>query len=829
MKNLYHSLLMGATLLLSALNVNAAGGPDAYGYVWLDSNDPGGPTYSWIDITSIGTPVTGLSDDNSVGMISMGMNFQYYWQSYNQLKIGSNGWLGFDNIGNIAHCFPQMPTAGGAGDNFVAPFMSDLIFDGSGNPAQMYTYYDSGTQQFIVSYHDVPWWSANAPGYVGSNTFQVIFAAADSSITFQYQTTDAINFNDQTGCLADLEIGIENLTGNIGLEVYNDVVPSNTYAVKFYYPNPVLLAVPDASPIWNVQEGSKAKFFDSGSAFSLSTNIGNLGNTDITTAITINISVQDLLGTTVYSNSALLSAGMVAGDDSTFNFSGVGPLAVGQYNVIVTTTNSLDINPSNNSNSAEIGVVDVSSGNMLLSYATQGPVMGNLSWTSGGGLGIFVKPPTYPMTLDSVAAFIVNAGLAEDYFLQVLDDDGPNGSPGTILWEDTVFAGTYLLDSWVFTSLNSPVQVTSGGIYIAWIHQSTNTIALGNETVFPISRQTYEYLGSWTEYRDNSIQEFLLNGYWSTACASLSANFGGVTDASCYGGSDGAIDLTVSGGTPGYTYQWSNGFTTEDISGLAAGTYTLNVTDNNGCARTDSVVVGEAPNIITGTAITDVSCNGLSDGMIDMNVSGATPGYTYSWDNGAGTNQDASNLSAGTYTVTITDGAGCTFIESHTVNEPDVLALTSTSTDEMLGNDGTIDLTVAGGTAPFSYSWDNGAGTNEDPTNLAAGTYIVTVTDANGCTEVHTVVVGSQVGLIDHLNPAGNLHIFPNPSNGQFNIRWDGSVNDQSRLELVNALGQTLKTQSVEALQTITLDTPGLYFVRLVMNDVTVVKPLVIR
>lgn len=216
-----------------------SGGPDAYGYMWYNSNDAQGPTYNWIDITTSGTQVSGLSDDNAVPFITMSQPFHYYWSDYTEIKIGSNGWISFNNIANIASCFPSIPTSGGSGDNYLAPFMSDLIFGvGSG---EVWYYDDIANSQFIVSYINVPWWSSSAPGYVGSNTFQVILSSADSSITFQYQTLDGANFISSGSCPSYLKIGIENVTGNIGLEVYNNVVSGNNHAVRFEYPSLVII------------------------------------------------------------------------------------------------------------------------------------------------------------------------------------------------------------------------------------------------------------------------------------------------------------------------------------------------------------------------------------------------------------------------------------------------------------------------------------------------------------------------------------------------------------------------------------------------------------
>src|SRR5205814_1686772 len=130
-----------------------------------------------------------------------------------------------------------------------------------------------------------------------------------------------------------------------------------------------------------------------------------------------------------------------------------------------------------------------------------------------------------------------------------------------------------------------------------------------------------------------------------------------VTNTTCTA-SVGAINLTVSGGTPPYTYSWSNGATTEDITGLAAGTYTVTITDANGCTTnlpvkvgTDNVTIAAIP------VITNTTCS-ASIGAINLTVSGGTSPYTYSWSNGA-TTEDISGLAAGTYTVTISDANGC--------------------------------------------------------------------------------------------------------------------------------------------------------------------------
>ncbi len=202
-------------------------------------------------------------------------------------------------------------------------------------------------------------------------------------------------------------------------------------------------------------------------------------------------------------------------------------------------------------------------------------------------------------------------------------------------------------------------------------------------------------------------------------------------NVSCNGGSNGSIDLTVTGGVSPYTYAWSNNATTQDITGLVAGTYTVTVTDANSCTKTLSATITQPEALALSNTQVNVLCNGNSTGSIDLTVSGGTSPYTYAWSNSA-TTQDVSNLAAGTYTVTVTDANACTKTLSATITQPSALSLSKTQVDVLCnGNStGSIDLTVSGGTSPYTYAWSNSA-TTQDISGLVAGTYTVTVTDAN--------------------------------------------------------------------------------------------------
>lgn len=221
-----------------------------------------------------------------------------------------------------------------------------------------------------------------------------------------------------------------------------------------------------------------------------------------------------------------------------------------------------------------------------------------------------------------------------------------------------------------------------------------------------------------------------------------------VTDLTCFGSSNGAVTLSVSGGVGPYNFLWTGGATTQNISGLAAGSYTVNVTDDNGCTSSLTAVVHQPDSLSVQGSVVNVTCAGNNNGAIFLTANGGTPSYSYLWSNGA-TTQDLTSLSGGTYTVTVTDHNGCTKVSSFTVNEPAAIVLSINGTNATCYGqaDGAATLTVTGGTAPYSFLWSNFQ-TTQDLTNLAAGTYTVVVTDNNGCRAVDSITITQYPDLV---------------------------------------------------------------------------------
>jgi hypothetical protein len=219
---------------------------------------------------------------------------------------------------------------------------------------------------------------------------------------------------------------------------------------------------------------------------------------------------------------------------------------------------------------------------------------------------------------------------------------------------------------------------------------------------------------------------------------------GTVTNSTCAGCADGSISLTVSGGVAGYTYQWSNSATTQNLTNLLPGTYSVVVTDNNGCIseKVFTVESSQNCNLTSNISAVNASCFSSCDGSASFTVTGATGVVTYLWSDGS-VNASISGLCAGTYSVTVTDSLGCTAQDSVIISQPAQILITANSTNATCAScsDGSASTTVTGGSGGFSYSWSNGFFT-QNLINVLPGTYALTATDSTGCSAVKQVVVG---------------------------------------------------------------------------------------
>jgi hypothetical protein len=242
------------------------------------------------------------------------------------------------------------------------------------------------------------------------------------------------------------------------------------------------------------------------------------------------------------------------------------------------------------------------------------------------------------------------------------------------------------------------------------------------------------------------------------------------TNVTCYGGTNGNVVIFALGGTQPYTYSWSPAVSsslpldTIDIAGnMAAGTYTCTVTDANGCSNPTTVTITQPTKIaVANTTVTNDKCYGGNNGSAVITASGGTPfknnpNYTYAWAPNVSSSTAASNLTAGSYIITVTDSAKCTTKDTVKITQPVQIKTTSAVVPSSCKtNNGSVGVAPSLGVAPYTYTWAPGGNTTDSITGLAAGTYSCTVTDANGCNVTVTEIVTDSTTLANTLSNSAN-------------------------------------------------------------------------
>ena len=249
-----------------------------------------------------------------------------------------------------------------------------------------------------------------------------------------------------------------------------------------------------------------------------------------------------------------------------------------------------------------------------------------------------------------------------------------------------------------------------------------------------------------------------------TVSPSVIATITASTDVTCGGAANGTAAATATGGSPGYTYLWSNGATTPTVSGLPGGTHFVTVTDLTGCLNADAVVIDEPPAITLAPTPTNPSC-GLNNGTIDIVASGGAPGYTYVWSNGA-TTPNVSGLAVGSYTVVVVDAIGCTSSETYVLTDPGPPGVSISAISDVTcfgSGNGTATASPVGGLAGYTYLWSDGQ-TGATAVGLSAGPYLVTVTDAAGCTATSLATISEPAPMVSTMSSSSSTCGLPNGS-----------------------------------------------------------------
>jgi len=302
----------------------------------------------------------------------------------------------------------------------------------------------------------------------------------------------------------------------------------------------------------------------------------------------------------------------------------------------------------------------------------------------------------------------------------------------------------------------------------------------------------------------------------------------GVLNVMCFGDNTGAITITASGGTGALTYSLdgTNYQSSSSFTNLMAAFYTVYVKDANGCVEQVVVLVSQPTLLTVSSSVSNVVCSGGNDGVIDLTVSGGTYPYSFHWSDNE-TTEDNFNLTAGTYSVTVIDDNGCVNTQTFTVTQPaSPLIVNGTITDAtgQTTADGMVDITVTGGSAPYSFLWSNGAIT-EDITAVTPGTYTVTITDINGCVTSGTYTVSYNIGINDPSVNAEAVTLYPNPAHENFTI--DAVTTNILKVEVIDVLGQVVYAAQPNTTKVVISTenfSEGVYFARVYVEGAVTTK-----
>ena len=504
--------------------------------------------------------------------------------------------------------------------------------------------------------------------------------------------------------------------------------------------------------------------------------------------------------------------------------SGINSLPSGFYNVTITDANGCSLDSSN---------IEVCEPDSLFATASSEDVS-----CFGGSDGLIdidlfggVEPYFISWDIvipDSTLIDTVSAGV---YIYSVIDSNNCTITDTIIIEEpEELIIADSLIDLLCKGESTGEIHLTVTGGISPYEYSIDGGVTFQSQAYFDnLSAGSYSIIVK-------DANDCLLNSPLYNISEPLTVLSAGLTPPNllCFGDT-GTVVLTVSGGTPNYSFLWGNGETSQNLNGVVAGNYSVTIFDANDCELVETINVSSPDEIIVSEAITDLSCFEDGTGVIDISITGGATPYVLSWSNGETTSY-INGLDADTYTLNLTDDNGCTDSYNYDVEQPDLLELTSiVSHVACFGeSNGEIDISVTGGTSPYNFDWSN-LTSNEDLQNVPVGSYDITVTDANSCLIPLTTIAVNEpteitytitlIDLVCNNIDEGEISISVSGGTPAYSYSIDGGATYQSSNNFYNLQSNNYDVVIQDASlcqkqETVTLNQPIGYSTSVIITDV---------
>lgn len=725
----------------SQLNVTAAADDYSMSTIAHDTITPVGAATiaSWAN--------SGADDGSAAAALPFAFNF--YGNNYSQVFIGTNGYISFTSLASFTgaqlRTVQAFPAATTGPNNLIALAMSDL---NQVAPA-ITRYFTTGTAPnriFVVDFTTVPFYSAGT-GSTGSVSGQIHL----------YETTNVVevhltNLSRGTATFG-VTLGIENANGTLGQAPAGRSVSTATVSTPEAYRWTPLTRTYAWSPASFLSNTAIANPVASGvtatTPFSVTvtTSVGcSATSSPVTVTIDTLTSVSaSASASTVCAGTSVTLTATHTGGRAPFTYSWSSGSTASTASVTPTTTSTYTVSVTDScgitkSNTVTINVNPLPAITVTPSMASV--CAGDSVFLTATGAASYTWAATAGLNTATGATVKASPSATTTYTVTGVDGNGcSNTTAVTVTVNPLPVASATSTNVTCFGLADGTATASATGGSGPYTYMWSNMQATASAT--GLAPGTYTVVATDANGCSDDATVTITEPPVLTASVSASAN------VTCNLGSDGSATTAATGGPSGtYTYSWSNGQSTATATGLTAGSYTVTVTDGS-CTATATATITEPAAIAGSVTVTDVSCNGLTDGEATVTATGGPTGtFTYSWSTSpVQTTATATGLGAGTYTVTITDGA-CTGTATATITQPSAVSVMMMSTNVSCdgGNDGSaMAMTMGGPSAIYTYSWSDGQAT-QTASNLTAGNYTVTVTSGT-CTGTATVSITEPAAL----------------------------------------------------------------------------------